>query len=959
MTSSSSSHHAIKRAPSSESLLPDRKRQHQEVGETETSQLNALTSSMDMSDEDTPRARRDKGKGKMKYLPDLPEEIWTRIFEQYYDICADEWHEKGIMSSALKPVLLSTDHARIAIPILYQNPMISYHSIPSFIHCLSLPSPYSTIGKQSLVKRLTVRPSPIIPSIELTGDASGYSRFNGIHRRLPDLLRPFPHLTTFTMKEALITSYIDVDVIFEALKLIEPKKARLEFKMWDLYESAIGQELLAATKMGIHAPSSNSVGSLAPAPGRDIRTARYINHESQRNAVQEAWHEVLINGGEMDLPQSWLDPPSPPNQVPHHLEQILPQNQNPLLNPNQNPSQNPAQTPPAGHLRARASQLAAASSRAAALQSVENDLAQNERLRTIRRRLAPPMAPEQSSSTAQPPRNSNDDNGWTFSDSYRDRSVSPTAAPPSADREPAILPSKVPNEQRIKVVFRKRQRLFSPSQSGPSISLNGQIAPTTSVTQNLCSAIRPVTTTIPHWSATPNETINMASGSGEPGHNVDVHPLPARDVLSNDNLPKSSSVTEAHEEMRHRAIALEYFNRAVAETDPGVPSQAAPPATGDSPLAIPLLSMEGVSAADLRLTEARLNMTDHLYISDEEDEVKGDEEEDYASALAKSIALAEDRQMDEAGPLNSIPTASATVPAPGRPPPSIGPVEGARLQRLLGQSYIPPAVLGAHRPPLPRPQPLLPHRLGASINSPGLAHDTRRKLIELITENWSPTLQALSLVAFDPLASLIVRAPALDFFTRIPVPHIRVHLPRGCSSLAVFKGSKEVARDWARDRRQRAGSVLSSENGSVDDGEGLIVVGGDGHGGGLLHEGIEMFEIEVNTVEEMNNEIWYKYGDQLPAQVCRILVGEHDWRDLRISPTRRSPNSRAVHPTDIVYSPNLSQFNSPTFSFMSLDLDGEAVEVNELYDEERAEEQMRRIEERKKARLESEVMRKD
>lgn len=39
---------------------------------------------------DTPRLPREaKGKGKMKVVPELPEEVWKRIFELYYDQCAE------------------------------------------------------------------------------------------------------------------------------------------------------------------------------------------------------------------------------------------------------------------------------------------------------------------------------------------------------------------------------------------------------------------------------------------------------------------------------------------------------------------------------------------------------------------------------------------------------------------------------------------------------------------------------------------------------------------------------------------------------------------------------------------------------------------------------------------------------------------------------------------------------
>lgn len=162
------------------------------------------------------------------------------------------------------------------------------------------------------------------------------------------------------------------------------------------------------------------------------------------------------------------------------------------------------------------------------------------------------------------------------------------------------------------------------------------------------------------------------------------------------------------------------------------------------------------------------------------------------------------------------------------------------------------------------PNPITTYNLD---NLPGLqphelAHEMRTDLLSLI-ETWTPRLQAFSFVALDPLASMLVRAPNLDFWTRVPVPHVRVHLPRGCNSLAVFKGAAECARDRSGEDHPR-------------------VVGGDGHGGRLVHDEVRLFEIEVNTVKEMMDEVWMKCGDQLPAQLCRILVGEQDWRDLTI-----------------------------------------------------------------------------
>ena len=45
-----------------------------------------------ISDEEAqPRKKLDKGKGKMKVIPELPEDIWKVIFEMYYnDVCEGE-----------------------------------------------------------------------------------------------------------------------------------------------------------------------------------------------------------------------------------------------------------------------------------------------------------------------------------------------------------------------------------------------------------------------------------------------------------------------------------------------------------------------------------------------------------------------------------------------------------------------------------------------------------------------------------------------------------------------------------------------------------------------------------------------------------------------------------------------------------------------------------------------------
>jgi len=223
-----------------------------------------------------------------------------------------------------------------------------------------------------------------------------------------------------------------------------------------------------------------------------------------------------------------------------------------------------------------------------------------------------------------------------------------------------------------------------------------------------------------------------------------------------------------------------------------------------------------------------------------------------------------------------------------------------------------------------------------------LAHEMREMLLDLLKDHWSPTLQAFAFQALDPLATLIVRDPRLLFWIKLGIPHVRVHLPRSINSLAIFKEGKTRQRDRhraARRAEQAAAAAaapatadglgtgtgvdavepapvlagvptpravyvpIAAHIGSIpvlandytaldptlqqpieDDGEERVV-GGDGRGGELVHDGTRLFEIEVNTLQEMaNDQQWHRAGGQLPPQVCRVLAGDraHDWRDVRV-----------------------------------------------------------------------------
>jgi hypothetical protein len=256
-----------------------------------------------------------------------------------------------------------------------------------------------------------------------------------------------------------------------------------------------------------------------------------------------------------------------------------------------------------------------------------------------------------------------------------------------------------------------------------------------------------------------------------------------------------------------------------------------------------------------------------------------------------------------------------------------------------------------------------------------LAHECRQLLLNLLETAWSPQLHALSFVAHDPVASLVVRDPRLAFWIRVDVPHIRVHLPRGVNSLAIFKSSKEIAlerrralRGGASENDDAAGHHLNpntmTDHTDIED----RIVGGDGSGGDLVSDQTRLFEIEVNTLKEMAlDQEWARAGGQMPPQVCRILVGAKDreWRDVMVGerdPMTSKANANTIGPSDFgssfvptedqrPASPSSSLFLSPSLSFVDLDDDEishgygdtDGDDLGECYDVEAAREQRRKM----------------
>lgn len=251
-------------------------------------------------------------------------------------------------------------------------------------------------------------------------------------------------------------------------------------------------------------------------------------------------------------------------------------------------------------------------------------------------------------------------------------------------------------------------------------------------------------------------------------------------------------------------------------------------------------------ASGINLVHAR--RMDHLYDSDEA----------MQAALLSSLTPALDQANNDSNTA-SAGSSSATVPMP----------------RSTSRATVVPQ---------PGNDVGIPTPLTVHATSYHLSQELRRMLGDLLEECWCPRIESFSFVALDPLASVIVRHPRVELWIRLPIPHIRIHLPRGISSLAVFKGTKELSRENAR---RRAAAAQAQDNAQPNEAEvepeQVRIVAGDGEGGELIHPATRLFEIEVNTIAEMNDEReWIVNGDQLPSQLCRILVGTHHWRDVRI-----------------------------------------------------------------------------
>ncbi|WWC86237.1 uncharacterized protein L201_001110 [Kwoniella dendrophila CBS 6074] len=825
-------------------------------------------------EKDKGRPIKDKGKGKMKmiYLPELPEEVWTRIFEIYYEDRTNEWQSTGVLREGLTPVLICRDLARTALPVLYRHPYIGYKAISSFVTALTSPRRYNDLCNRDYIKHITIRASPIIPTTEFSAfyavrktpaDRNTRIAPYTIHPLFERLMRSLPELATFTLKDTLVLHQADATQLFYGLSVINPKKVRLEFRMWDLYDSPFGQDIIGATKGGAYTSYGSKPAIL---PSVDHFSPRNLQNELGCIAIQKTWRDALYNATELDLPSWWIEPMSrqDQNNAPVHPAQAM------ILG-----QQHVHHAP--GHA---------------------NPFAHNSGNQFN------PFTVLSSASSATPQNPNPSNNQSQFSQIHN-----PVLPPPNTS-DSSLSQTSAGNQAQsahLRRLLNDLRRISSRSS-----------------TQHLSMQLDSTTPNHPPISANTTGSSQITyPRSGNISGNSHGH-----SIYLSDNEDLSDSESELTED-------ASIDSHSVSE----------PSNSSRQPLT--------QASASLSTASSSAQITPATRLRD---------------------ALLEIRTLRETSSRAIHSSQQATVPPPrhDRVTTTVSAVQ--RHHQAQDNCHTPHQ--GGQSATQAGPDGI-PLTTSPGLTSYSLAHHMRSLLLDLIREHWTPRLQALSIVALDPLASLIVRSPQLDLWTQIAVPHIRVHLPRSINSLAVFKGPKEVARDRARRRREMeelsvdpqgddagvilAGNGLVTINGiplpsilpdQENDNHPYRIVGGEGAGNELVNQEVRLFELEINSMEEMRDDVWIKSGDQLPPQLCRILAGEHDWRDVSFAhsnDTYSPPYSEYIPPD----SPATSDFASPTFSFASFgsdDLPGideeMGIDESDTYDRSKAEEQAQRMKNR-------------
>lgn len=780
----------------------------------------------------------------------------------------------------MSPLLIDKETHPIALAVLYRHPHLSYESLPLFARCAPLPARVQPGSKASMVRHLTIRASTTKPLIPPNYDPSTLTAvdyrshdhtlpFYTIHPGLKDVCRLFPELNSFELVDTLLLHSDDAKLLIESLRSIRPRKARLEIRQWDLRSSPIGKELAAMSRPDIHGSYSGMPASPLVDPER---------HNESRgptlipNFLQASWKDALLNGGEVILPTWYIEPPPPPAPqntapapvapptvpnlfshlaMPHHNAGLGSRGYIHIDDDGDDDSENAIVEISSHQFHARMQQPAVGSS---SIQAPIRHPNQSDSATATRWTTQP--APNASASIVpsadlHPEITSITSSSETStSDSDTGINAVPRANAPTNSyglHSTGTISAAVPN---FISPFQERgneNRVMSQGLTGeiPMTGISNESHRTANANTPLGGDFAGPTALFPR-------NLNNAPLNATMHRSAIRHPQLARPESSSSSSNNHANGHQSRSRPLMAGSVRHYDNPIVNNTGSSTtlaPAPRALPSTTDHRMH-PIDSRWPIKPQGYHSDQIFRNRMDHLYATDEDMQAAV-----FASYSPDTISNSLNRQATTTGN-SSFPT----IPIPRRP-------MAINTGTLDGE-------------PIGIPTPSTVHAL-----SYHLSHEMRRMLEELLSSCWCPRLEAFSFVALDPLASVIVRHPRVELWVQLPIPHIRVHLPRGVSSLAVFKGVKELARESHR-RGRRAGGSNDSPVQQADVEtvlEQMKIVAGDGEGRDLIHPSTRLFEIEVNTIAEMNDEReWIGGGDQLPSQLCRILAGTNQWRDVVI-----------------------------------------------------------------------------
>jgi len=814
------------------------------------------------------------------------------------------------MAESLTPLLISRSISRVATTVLYAHPHISEGKLDRFINTIQKPSPYlALVSKVSLVHHLTVRPTPIRQN---NGPDATYNGEGGfVDASLPKLARLFPILKSFVLRDCLILTQQDAITVFSSLPLMKPQKARLEIRMWRLTDDQVGRELALATKFD---------------------TRGFVRRETSPYSsygLEGRWRDALYGDRDMDLPADWLDPDErnrANNEERARRQAAVPAVQvaapHDFVDP-ENPLGPRLQIPVTGmDPLGRAIELCRDVFRTDfARTSVPYDM-------NIRRELVR-MGPFRPQMTRQ----------HATIVLQRLGHHLPANAPECNDQDIVKRANFWANSSRVRAIQQAQTNRQSTSSSTtqPAGTETHPSAQVDSAKLAVLAAVHPsadsqtppglhrisreIAARIAEYYHRSSQVYSPYTGVGSRDAPIRIEDNEYDDeeaeyALFQEGLRQSRLHLQAFSQLKTASSSTTQGGSGSGSTSNGAPaeSQVATTCQGDKPTeATPLNATQDVDQA----VPTTIQTGDT--VADAENNSIGTpsppphpslNSENVRSGLStyrsirRSIINATEDDMDSDHTSSTRFDASAAdgwslwheQQASGIAPPlwaGVGSTSGPPLNAGLPQTSTADYHAENATGPSTDIRPLIQELVitDARRHPARLASAIRKQMLHLIENTWSPTLQAFSLVTLDPLASIIAQSPQLDFWVNIPVPHIRVRLPRSINSLAIFKGTAENARDRSRLYARSIRPVIQAlpdanahttflrdqypQSEVVDP-----IVGGDGSGGGLVHPNTRLFEVEVNTIREMMDDMWNQAGAELPPQVCRILTGTQDWSEV-------------------------------------------------------------------------------